>query len=408
MILSASMPEAGHDHVFLGAGHDSNERRTWAVIVLCLAMMAAEIVGGALFGSIALIADGLHMSTHAGALLLTALAYRYARKYARDRRFTFGTGKFGDLAGYTSAIILALIAVLIAYEALDRLLVPVAIDYRQAIPIAAVGLMVNIASAWLLSGGHHHHHHDHGHGHGHDEIRRVETERGVLILSIFEDGVPPRFRLQAETGALPPVGDIVIETTRTDGGRQTFAFVEREGFLESADAIPEPHDFTLHLRLGASEHRLAFAEHVHGGQEDNNLRSALTHVIADAAVSVLVIIGLVLGRVFGWAWMDPVAGLVGAGVIVSWSWALIRDTSRILMDMVPDRRLAEAIRGAIEKSGDKVTDLHLWRLGPGHMGAILAIVTPDPHEPRFYRERLADFPALSHVTIEVQPVRKAA
>src|ERR1700746_4113608 len=143
-----------HSHVFLGHDHERAERRTWAVIALCTVMMIAEIVGGALFGSIALIADGLHMSTHAGALLLAALAYTYARKYANDRSFTFGTGKFGDLAGYTSAIVLAMIALLIGYEAVERLLHPVAIDFNEAIPIAVLGLVVNVASAWLLSGGH--------------------------------------------------------------------------------------------------------------------------------------------------------------------------------------------------------------------------------------------------------------
>src|SRR5664279_3164700 len=166
-----------HGHVFLGKDHEKAERRTWAVIVLCSVMMIAEIVGGALFGSLALIADGLHMSTHAGALLLAALAYTYARKYANDRSFTFGTGKFGDLAGYSSAIVLAMIALLIGYEAVSRLLNPVEISFNEAIPIAVLGLVVNVASAWLLSGGHHHDHghgHAHGHSHGHeDDARRI-------------------------------------------------------------------------------------------------------------------------------------------------------------------------------------------------------------------------------------------
>ena len=148
-----------HSHVFLGEGHEHAERRTWAVIVLCGAMMVLEIVGGALFGSIALIADGLHMSTHAGAMLLAAIAYSYSRRHADDPRFTFGTGKLGDLAGFTSAIILAMIAVLIGYEAVTRFLAPVPIRFAEAIPIACLGLVVNIASAWLLSGGGHHHHH---------------------------------------------------------------------------------------------------------------------------------------------------------------------------------------------------------------------------------------------------------
>src|SRR5579859_7830707 len=157
-----------HGHVFLGPDHERAERRTWAVIILCTLMMVAEIIGGALFGSLALIADGLHMSTHAGALLLAALAYTFARRYAGDRNFTFGTGKFGDLAGYSSAIVLAMIALLIGYEAVSRFLNPVAIRFSEAIPIAVLGLAVNVASAWLLSGGHHHGH-SHGHSHGHDD-----------------------------------------------------------------------------------------------------------------------------------------------------------------------------------------------------------------------------------------------
>src|SRR4030088_3055005 len=148
-----------HDHMFLGKDHDKAERRTWAVIILCSFMMSAEIVGGVLFGSLALIADGLHMSTHAGALLLAALAYTYARKYANDRNFSFGTGKFGDLAGYSSAIVLAMIALLIAYEAVVRLLNPVPISFNEAIPIVVLGLVVNVVSAWLLAGGDHHGHH---------------------------------------------------------------------------------------------------------------------------------------------------------------------------------------------------------------------------------------------------------
>src|SRR5579863_4314484 len=148
-IMTNPFPSA-HNHVFLGEGHEQNERRTWMVIWLCGAMMIAEIIGGLLFGSIALVADGLHMSTHAGALLLAALAYTYARKYAADPRFTFGTGKLGDLAGFTSAIILAMIALLIAYEAVMRLFAPVTIRFTEAIPIAILGLGVNVASAWLL------------------------------------------------------------------------------------------------------------------------------------------------------------------------------------------------------------------------------------------------------------------
>jgi cation diffusion facilitator family transporter len=310
------MSTASHSHVFLGEGHDKNERRTWAVIALCAIMMVAEIVGGLLFGSIALIADGLHMSTHAGALLLAALAYRYARRHADDPRFSFGTGKFGDLAGFSSAIVLLMIAGLIGYEAIARLIAPVPISFNEAIPIAVLGLIVNIVSALLLSGGGHDSH-DHGHAHDHSH--------------------------------------------------------------------DQPH------------------EHAHGtAHRDNNMRAAIIHVLGDAVVSVLVIAGLLLGRAFGWLFMDPLAGLIGAAVIASWSYGLIRDTGAILLDMNPDRGMAERVRATIERDGDRLEDLHLWRLGPGHLGAILSVVTTKPRDAGHYRRLLRHFHNLSHVTVEVQ------
>ena len=408
----ASFQAEPHDHVFLGQDHDKAERRTWAVILLCSVMMIAEIIGGALFGSLALIADGLHMSTHAGALLLAALAYTYARKYANDRSFTFGTGKFGDLAGYSSAIILAMIALLNGYEAVSRLLNPVPISFNEAIPIAVVGLAVNVASAWLLSGGHHHgHSHDHAHGHDHDEPRRVALGHGILEIEVFEANVPPRFHVRTDTNILPAASDVTIETIRPDGRHQLFTFEARDGYLESRDEIPEPHAFVARIRLmhaGRAEMReLEFEEHdhAHGGgahHRDYNMRAAIVHVIADAAVSVLVIAGLLLARAFGWLWMDPLAGFIGAIVIANWSVGLIRDTGGILLDRMPDPQMAEKVRKAIETEGDRVTDLHLWRLGPGHLGAIVSVATTKPREAAHYRQRLARFPDLSHVTVEVQ------
>jgi cation diffusion facilitator family transporter len=401
---------SSHDHIFLGVGHERSERRTWMVIGLCTVMMVAEIVGGLLFGSIALVADGLHMSTHASALLLAALAYSYARRHADDQRFTFGTGKLGDLAGFTSAIVLAMIAILIGYEAVSRFISPVSISFDEAIPIAVLGLIVNVASVLLLSGGHHHHHghgQDHG-GHDHDHLDeyRIETSRGALMLEVFETRVPPRFRLSFETGFRPGVGEVTIETIRPGGVRQVFAMVDRGGYLESVDEIPEPHAFTavVNLNGGAESHSVAFEEHEEAGatHRDNNMRAAIIHVLADAAVSVLVIVGLLLGRFFGWVWMDPVVGLCGAGVIAVWSYGLVRDTGAILLDMNPDRNMAERVQATIEVDGDRVTDLHLWRLGPGHLGAILSIATAKQRGPEHYRRLLDRFRALSHLTIEVQ------
>jgi cation diffusion facilitator family transporter len=402
-----------HSHVFLAADHERSEKKTWAVIVLCGVMMAAEIVGGLLFGSIALVADGLHMSTHAGALLLAALAYSYARKHASDGRFTFGTGKFGDMAGFTSAIVLAMIAILIGYESVLRLFQPVPIHFTEAIPIACLGLAVNIVSAWLLSsGGQHHHHH---HGHAEDETverHRIAATGGALILEIHEDGVPPRFRLETESAIPLNAGDTTIETLRPDGNRQVFRMSDRGKYLESVDEIPEPHAFTARILggTGIDDHQLVFEEHHHdhaGAHRDNNMRAAVIHVMADAAVSILVIIGLILAKTFGWLWMDPLAGIVGALVIGSWSYGLIRDTGAILLDMNPDRQLADKLRKAIEGEGDRLDDLHLWRVGPGHLAAIISVATSKQRDPLYYRHRLACFKILSHITVEVVP-RNAA
>lgn len=304
---SQSMDEFRHSHVFLGDTHERNERKTWGVIAVCAVMMFAEIVGGWWFGSVALIADGLHMSTHAGALLIAALAYTCSRRYVNDTRLAFGTGKFGDLAAFTSAIILAMIALLIGYESMERLIDPVPISFNQAIPIAVVGLGVNLLSAYLLRDDHDHHH-DHAHQHDH-------------------------------------------------------------------------HD-----------------SHVH---RDHNLRAAFVHVMADAAVSVLVIVGLVAGRQFGWVWMDPVMGLVATIVILSWSWTLVRSAGSILLDVCPDASLTRKIAVRLEQGGDRVSDLHLWRLGPGHLAAVISIVSHDPRTPEQYKKRLSGLRGLSHVTIEV-------
>jgi cation diffusion facilitator family transporter len=398
-----------HQHVFLGESHAQSEHKTWTVIWLCGAMMCAEIVGGLLFGSIALVADGLHMSTHAGALLLAALAYTYARRHAENANFTFGTGKFGDLAGFTSAIVLAMIAILIGYESVTRILAPVQIHFAEAIPIACVGLAVNIASAWLLSSGGHHH--GHSHSDDHDEAHLIVTPAGDLILEVFEDGVPPRFRLRAASGLALSAETALITTVRPDGTQQEFALAARGDFLESVAEIPEPHAFSAHTRVGANTYTTVFEEHAHGhghghghgaAGRDNNMRAAIVHVVADAAVSVLVIIGLLLARAFGWLWMDPLAGIIGASVIASWSYGLIRDTGAILLDRIPDSRLAKELRTMLESDGSTLADLHLWRLGPGHLGAIVSVCPKEGRSLDYYRAKLAQYRSLSHVTIEIQ------
>lgn len=267
-------------------------------------MMVIEIAAGLWTGSMALLADGIHMATHAGALGVAALAYWYARRHHDNPRFTFGTGKVGDLAGFASALLLAVFALGIAYESALRFFSPTEIAYTEAIWIAALGLVVNLASAWLL-GADHHHGHDHAHGHHHD--------------------------------------------------------------------------------------------HSH---DDNNLRSAYFHVLADALTSVLAIAALLAGRYLGWAWMDAAMGFVGAAVIARWSWGLMRDSAEVLVDAVSNPELATEIREAIEDGDATITDLHVWQVGPGKYAAIISLVAAEPLEPGVYASKVTIHEELVHVTVE--------
>ena len=192
---------------------------------------------------------------------------------------------------------------------------------------------------------------------------------------------------------------------RPDGGRQLFTLADRGDFLESVEEIPEPHAFSASVKINGQEYLVLFEEHEHANgaaARDNNMRAAVVHVIADAAVSVLVIMGLILARAFGWLWMDPFAGIIGALVIASWAVGLVCDTGAILLDMNPDHRMADNLRMTIEKEGDQLADLHLWRLGPGHLGAIVSVVTTTQRGSDYYRAKLARFRSLSHLTIEVR------
>lgn len=313
MNLSASDEALSHDHVFLGERHDENARRTLWVVVLTAVMMVGEIIAGSVFNSMALLADGFHMATHAGALAVAAAAYAYARRHARNRRFSFGTGKVGDLAGFASALVLALIALAIGVESVVRLLNPQPVSFGEATLVAVAGLAVNVASAFLLSGGHDHHHvHEHPHQgdhHGHSPDR-------------------------------------------------------------------------------------AHAHH------DNNLRSAFVHVLADALTSVLAIAALVAGRYLGWVWLDPVMGIVGAVVISVWAWNLMRATAAVLLDTA-DPHLEGEVRQEVEGLGDaKITDLHVWRIGPGAHAAIVSFT--GVASAGDVRERLRVVHELAHVTVELR------
>lgn len=309
MMADASRLANPHNHVFLGDKHERNEKRTWLVIAITTTMMVVEITAGTLFGSMALVADGWHMSTHAAAMLIAALAYYYARRNAGNPRFTFGTGKLGELTGFASAVLLGLIALLIGWESLQRLYNPVEISFAQAIMVAILGLLVNLLCAWLLRDDHAHHH---GHDHHH---------------------------------------------------------------------------------------------HEEGHSRDNNLRAAYLHVLADALTSVLAIVALIAGSLYGWNWMDPIMGIIGGLVIARWSWGLIRDTGGVLLDYMPESEtLPGEIRAAVETERDAITDLHVWQLGPGHRGAIVSIRSDQPLAPARYREKLAHLSQLSHLTVEVEAI----
>ena len=303
MQSSAVVENGRHSHVF-NEGNPLAERNTrWAVVLTAL-MMVAEIVGGWLYNSMALLADGWHMSSHALALGLSVLAYGAARRFAHDKRFSFGTWKIEVLGGYTSAIFLVGVAGLMLFQSAERLISPSPIHYDQAIAIAVVGLLVNLACAWLLKDGHDDHHDHGGHDHHHHDL---------------------------------------------------------------------------------------------------NLRSAYLHVLADAATSVLAIVALFGGKLWGANWLDPVMGIVGAGLVAVWAHGLLRDTGRVLLDAEMDAPVVAEIHEVIEASPVKaeITDLHVWRVGKGKYACILSLSVVGGAEPDYFRRQLSIHEELVHVTVEL-------
>jgi cation diffusion facilitator family transporter len=289
-----------HRYVF-DDGH--GERNTRRVILLTLSMMIVEITAGYIFGSMALLADGWHMGTHAVALGITAFAYYYARRKSDDPNYSFGTGKVGVLGGFASAVVLAVIALLMGAESVRRLINPSPILFNEAIVVAILGLIVNLVSAWLLQD-------NHGHGNHHHN-----------------------------------------------------------------------------------------AIHSH---QDHNLRAAYLHVLADALTSLLAIVALLTGKFFGWIWMDAIMGIVGAMVITKWSYGLLVDTGKILLDRDVNQEAVDEIRNKIESDSDtRVTDIHIWRVGSHHLSAIISLVTHYPRPPEYYKKLLLDYEEIVHVTIEV-------
>lgn len=291
-----------HTHDF-SVIQEQGEKRTLQVLLLTAVTMVVEIAAGLTFGSMALLADGWHMGTHVAAFAITIFAYRYAKKHAQSKQFSFGTGKVSVLGGFASAIALVVVAFMMAAESVHRMFSPQAIRFNEAIGVAIVGLIVNLISALLLQS---HHNHDHGHGHDH--------------------------------------------------------------------------------------------HHHH----DHNLRAAYLHVLADAFTSVLAIVALSAGKFWAWHWLDPMMGIVGAGVITKWAHGLIKETSTILLDGSIKEATRDKIIQAIESDGDNsISDLHVWRVGPEQYAAILCIVTDHPKTPDYYKELIAEIKNLAHITVEV-------
>jgi len=298
-----------HDHVFGQDEVKSGERRTIIVIVITTAMMVVEVAAGIAFGSMALLADGLHMASHAAALGIAAFAYVFARRHARDDRFSFGTGKVNALGGFTGAVLLGAFAMVMAWESLERFVHPVTIRFDQAIGVAVLGFIVNGASMLILG----------------DHFGQDHSERA-----------------------------------------------------------PVTH---------------------HG---DHNLRAAYLHVLADALTSLLAIVALVSGKYFGAEWLDPLMGVVGAGLVGHWSWGLLRRSGGVLLDRQGPARMRRAVIEAIEEQVDgKITDLHLWSIGPGIFAAEIALVSAAPRSPDHYKELLDGSLGIVHITIEVHQAESA-
>ncbi len=327
-----------HAHHDDAALHNrSGEVRTRWVVILTACMMIGELVVGKVTGSLALTADGWHMGTHVGALGLTLTAYWYARRHAGSDTFSFGTGKVYALAGYTSGVLLGLVAIWMAVEGITRLIEHPAVEFGEALPIAALGLVVNLISAKLLS---HDHHYGHDHG-GHDHAGHDHDHAG-------HDH--------------PPHDDHDHHDHRHD----------------EPSAKPKP------------------------GTLDFNLRAAYIHIIADAMTSVLAIVSLALGRYAGLWFMDPIMGLVGAGVILWWTASLCRLAMRQLLDVVSSPGHELIIRQKLEAIDDvQVADLHVWELGPGKRSCIVSIATAVPRDLEFYRQVVLDALDVAHLTIEI-------
>jgi cation diffusion facilitator family transporter len=320
---SQTLENHKHKHDF-SVKNEKGERRTLYVLIITAITMVVEIIAGSVYGSMALLADGWHMSTHVAAFMLALFAYSYARKHADNPAFAFGTGKVNALGGFASAIALVVVALMMMVESLERIVNPQTIYFNEAIMVASAGLLVNIVSVFLLKDDHSHHHHDHEHDHDH----HCEHDHG-----------------------------------------------------------DDEHDHN---------------EHEHDHHDDHNLKAAYLHVLADAMTSLLAIVALVAGKYFGWNFLDPVIGVVGAIIITRWSLGLLKQTSPILLDASIEKNYQEKIIEVIEQDADnRVSDIHVWKVSANHYAAIISLVTHYQKSTDHYKNLLNNFHELSHVTVEV-------
>ena len=343
-----------HQHTF----HISNpaaEKGTMWVMWITALMMVVEIVAGWWYNSMALLADGWHMSSHTLAIGLSAFAYIQARKYANDQRFAFGTWKIEVLSGFASALFLVGVAAMMIYGSVDRLLSPEPIHYEEAIFVAIIGLVVNFVCALILGSAHDHHGHGHAHGHNHSSTNEHGHEH------------------KNSHSHSPSIEGHTPGHVHHDHG---------------------PHS---HHKSRSSK------EHTSKKHHDLNLRSAYIHVIADAATSVLAIVALFGGMIYGWSWLDPVMGIVGAVLVGVWAKNLIVDTSKVLLDREMDDPIVEIVKSTLQNVPlSTVTDLHIWRVGSRAYACTITLSTQDPTlRPLHIKERLQVLRDIAHATVEI-------
>ena len=380
-----------HQHNFTSV-NEQNVKRTWYVLVITVITMIIEVIAGTVYGSMALLADGWHMGTHAAAFCITLFTYSYARKHASSNKFSFGVGKVGVLGGYTSAIALGIVAIIMLAESIHRLLSPIEIQFNQSILVAIIGLIVNIASMFIL--GHEHHGHDHGdhkhHSHKHDDHERHSIEHDDHKHHSHEHDDHKHHSHEHD--------DHKLHSHEHDDHK--LHSIEHHSH-EHDDHKLHSHEHDGHEHDDHKHHSHEHHSHEHHSGNDHNLKAAYFHVLADALTSVLAICALLVGKFLGWYWLDPIMGVVGAVIITKWALGLMKQTSPILLDENIDKEYQLEIINTIDDEHTKVTDIHIWKISADHYSASIALCTTTGANVETFKHSLSKFDKLSHLTIEV-------